>query len=63
MAPFAAMLRRLARPSITPPPQLAGDLWPIFADPAQLQQVVMNLIVNARDAMPNGGEIASRGRT
>ncbi|MES1166133.1 MAG: ATP-binding protein [Verrucomicrobiota bacterium] len=52
-----AMLRRLARPSIIPPPELPEQLWSIVMDPAQLQQVVMNLIVNARDAMPNGGAI------
>ena len=52
-----AMLRRLIGEHIALDMQLAPELPPIFADPSNVDQVIMNLALNARDAMPDGGKI------
>ena len=36
---------------------LEKDLWPVMIDPTQLELVILNLAINSRDAMPNGGRL------
>ncbi|HEX7018663.1 MAG TPA: ATP-binding protein [Gemmatimonadaceae bacterium] len=51
------MLRRVIGDNVGIQANLASALEPIWADPGQVEQVLVNLVVNARDAMPHGGTI------
>jgi len=51
------MLTRLIGEDIRLGVTLAADVPPVMADPGQLEQALVNLVVNARDAMPSGGQI------
>jgi two-component system cell cycle sensor histidine kinase/response regulator CckA len=53
----SGMLERLIGEDITVSLAVARDLGRVLADPGQMEQVVMNLAVNARDAMPQGGKL------
>lgn len=57
------MLRPILGEQVELELRLAGDAGAVFADAGQLQQVLLNLCVNARDAMPHGGRLLLRTST
>jgi two-component system cell cycle sensor histidine kinase/response regulator CckA len=54
------LLGRLIGEKVVLTVEHARDLWPVKADISQLEQVIVNLAVNARDAMPDGGKLTLR---
>jgi two-component system cell cycle sensor histidine kinase/response regulator CckA len=51
------LLRRLIRENIVLTTTTAAEPLPVLIDPGQIEQVVMNLVINSRDAMPHGGKL------
>lgn len=60
LAELSALLRRLIGARIDLQMIHGRDLWPVMVDASQLEQVIINLAVNARDAMVDGGKLIIR---
>ena len=57
VAGMEELIRRTIGPAIRLEVAGAADLWPTLADPSQLDNALLNLCINARDAMPDGGRL------
>ncbi|WP_026190688.1 cell cycle histidine kinase CckA [Methylobacterium sp. WSM2598] len=60
LSDLTLLLKRLLGERVELDLKHGRDLWPVKADVNQFEQVIVNLAVNARDAMPNGGRLAIR---
>ncbi len=60
LSDLSMLLRRLIGERIDLRVEHGRDLWPVKVDVNQFEQVIVNLAVNARDAMPNGGVLTLR---
>jgi two-component system cell cycle sensor histidine kinase/response regulator CckA len=60
LSDLTVLLRRLIGENVTLDVPQVRDLWPVKADVGQFEQVIINLAVNARDAMPLGGRLTLR---
>jgi PAS domain S-box-containing protein len=58
----AQLLRRTLGEHVTLDLKLSPELWPLLVDPSQLESAILNLAVNARDAMPGGGTLTVEAR-
>ena len=57
VAAMSELIRRTIGENIAIKAALAGDLWPVEVDQGQVENAILNLCVNARDAMPEGGTL------
>ena len=60
LSDLSNLIRRLIGETVTLTMELGPDIWPVKGDRNQFDQIIINLCVNARDAMPGGGDIAIR---
>ncbi len=56
------LIRRAVGPTVRLTTKLDTNVWPVYADGVQLEQVLLNLAINARDAMIDGGDLVMRTR-